>query len=57
MDKIEIQVCRKDNEPLAGNCPSQSVGDVEEVIDVSSWVMLQQLDIGSEVPSQQPLPD
>jgi len=27
------------------------------VIDVSSWVMLQQLDIGSEVSSQQPLPD
>jgi len=48
---------REDIEPLAGNCPSQSVGDVEEVIDVSSWVMLQQLDIGSEVSSQQPLPD
>jgi len=46
-----------DDSLLASNCPSQSVGDVEEMIDVSSWVMLQQLDIGSEVSSQQPLPD
>jgi len=31
--------------------PSQPVGEVEEVIDVGGWVMLQQLDIGGEVSS------
>jgi hypothetical protein len=51
MDKTEVQVCRKGNKSLAGYGPSQPVGDVEEVIDVGGWVMLQQLDIGGEVSS------
>jgi hypothetical protein len=51
MGKTEVQVCRKGNKTLAGYSSSQPVGDVEEVIDVGGWVMLQQLDIGGEVSS------
>lgn len=51
MDKTEVQACMKGNKSLASYCPSQPAGDVKEVIDVGGWVMLQQLDIGSEVSS------
>lgn len=51
MDKTEGTRMQEGNKSLARYGPSQPVGDVEEVIDVSGWVMLQQLDIGSEVPS------
>ena len=42
---------------LAGYGSSQSVGDMEEVIYVSLWVVLQQLDVGSEISNQEALPD
>lgn len=57
MDKIEVQVCRKEIKSLASYCSSQPVSDVEEVIDVSRWIVLQQLDVGGEVSNQEASPD
>jgi hypothetical protein len=57
IDKIKVHTCRKKIKSLAGYGSSQSVSNVEEVIYVSLWVVLQQLDIGGEISNQKTLPD
>lgn len=55
--RSRYRYAENENVSLAGYASSQSVSNVKEVVDVSRWVVLQQLDVGSEVSSQEAPPD